>query len=55
MPKTHVAFLYGWAGSEATFGKLPKLLIEEGYSVKELHLGKYTTGDGIIKIEINKT
>ncbi len=51
MPKTHVVFLYGWAGSEATFGKLPKLLLEEGYSVKELHLGKYTTGDDNLSID----
>ncbi len=51
MPKTHVIFLYGWAGSKATFGELPRLLIKEGYSVKELHLGKYTTGDDNLSID----
>lgn len=51
MSKTHVDFLYGWAGSESTFGKLPGLLLREGYSVKELHLGKYTTGDDNLSID----
>lgn len=47
----HVIFLHGWSGDTTSYGKLPNLLLSEGYTVIDLHLGQYTSGDDQLSID----
>lgn len=51
MSKQHVLFLHGWSGDTTSYGKIPELLQNEGYSVIELFLGQYTSGDDMLSID----
>ncbi|MFI5171968.1 MAG: esterase/lipase family protein [Chitinophagales bacterium] len=51
MPKQNVLFLHGWSGDNTNYGKLPELLLGEGYNVVEQHLGKYISGDDQLSID----
>ena len=46
-----VIFLHGWQGDQSTYGKIPGFLKRDGFDVKDIFLGKYSSGDDRIGIE----